>query len=228
MRIDFGAKNREEAEKLGVKRGVVCTPYVDLTHLGTKESDLIIGPAFDDIGGVVGLIEAMEILSNEPPKNLKIHFVATVQEEIGLRGAIISAYNIKPWIGIATDVDFAYQYGVTENKHGGIEIGKGPAITIGPNFTRALWEIIEKEAIANEIPYQILTAPRPSGVDSVAIQVARGGSISGIIKLANRYMHSPNEVVSLSDIRNLGKLIAATLRALDKSDLKHTVEVFRK
>jgi putative aminopeptidase FrvX len=41
-------------------------------------------------------------------------------------------------------------------------------------------------------------------------------------------MHSPNEVVSLSDLTNAGKLIAATIRALDKSDLKHTVEVYRK
>jgi len=228
MKIDFGANNREEADKMGVKRGVVCTPYVDLTHLGTKESDLIIGPAFDDIGGVVALIEAMELLSDEPPKNLKLYFVATVQEEVGLRGAIVSAYNIKPWVGMATDVHFASQPGVKESKVGGMEIGKGPAISIGPNFTRALWEMMEKEAVANEIPYQRLAVPRPRGVDSVEIQVARGGTISGLLKLPNRYMHSPNEVVSLSDIRNLGKLFAATIRALDKSDLKHTVEVFHK
>lgn len=228
MKIDFGAKNREEAEKMGVKIGVVCTPYIDVTHLGTKESDLVIGPALDDIGGVISLIEAMELLIDDPPKNLKIHFVATVQEEIGLRGAIISAYNLNPWVGMAVDVHFALQPGVTENQVGGIEIGKGPGIAIGGNFNRSLWEMIEKEAVANEIPYQRLAIPRVGGTDSVPMQVSRGGNISGQIKLPNRYMHSPNEVVSLSDIRNLGKLFAVTLRALDKCDLKHTVEVFHK
>ena len=228
MKIDFGAKNKEEAEKMGVKIGVVCTPYIDVTHLGTKENDLVIGPALDDIGGVVSLIEAMELLIDDPPKNLKIHFVATVQEEIGLRGAIISAYNLNPWVGMAVDVHFALQPGVTENQVGGIEIGKGPGIAIGGNFNRSLWEMIEKEAVVNEIPYQRLAIPRVGGTDSVPMQVSRGGNISGQIKLPNRYMHSPNEVISLSDLTNTGRLVAATIKALDVTDLLDTVEVFRR
>lgn len=228
MRIDFGAKNNEEAKSLGVKPGVVCTPYLDVTYLGKHGSDLIIGPAFDDISGVVGLIEAMEILSAKPPASLKLHFVATVQEEIGLRGATISAYNIKPWAAIATDVTHALAPGLTKYQVSGIEIGKGPVVAIGANFTRVLWEIIEKEANANEIPYQRQAVPARSGTDAWAIQVERGGTITGLIKLPNRYMHSPNEVISISDLRNQGKLIAVTIRALEKCDLKHSVEVYHK
>jgi putative aminopeptidase FrvX len=56
----------------------------------------------------------------------------------------------------------------------------------------------------------------------------RGGTISGLVSIPNRYMHSPNEVVSLNDLENVGRLLAVTVRALGKSDLKHTVEVFRK
>ena len=226
MRIDFGAKDKEVAEKLGVKPGVICTPYLDVTYLGKEGSDLIIGPAFDDICGVVGLVVAMEILSKDMPKNIKIHFVATVQEEVGLRGATISAYNIQPWAAIATDVTHALAPGLTINRVGGIEIGKGPVVAIGANFTPALWEIMEKEASANDIPYQRQAVPARSGTDAWAIQVERGGTISGLIKLPNRYMHSPNEVISLSDLRYLGKLIAVTVKALDKSNMKHTVEVF--
>ncbi|GAH33331.1 unnamed protein product, partial [marine sediment metagenome] len=59
------------------------------------------------------------------------------------------------------------------------------------------------------------------------IQVERGGTICGLIYMPNRYMHSPNEVISLTDLDNLGRLIAATVKALDKSELKHTVEVYR-
>lgn len=46
--------------------------------------------------------------------------------------------------------------------------------------------------------------------------------------MPNRSMHSPNEVISLTDLKNLGKLMAVTVKALDESDLQHTVEVFRR
>jgi endoglucanase len=154
--------------------------------------------------------------------------VATVQEEIGLRGATIAAYNIKPWAALATDVTHAVAPGVSANQVAGIELGKGPVVAIGGNFTRALWEIMESEAERKKIPYQRQGVPSRSGTDAWAIQVERGGTICGLISVPNRYMHSPNEVISLSDLENLGKLIAVTVKALDKSDLKHNVEVYRR
>ncbi len=228
MLIDLGVDSKEEAEKLGVKAGVVCTPYLDVANLGPRNSDKIIGPAFDDICCVAGLVKTMSILSENPPENLKVHFVATVQEEIGLRGATISAYNINPWAAIATDVTHAVAPGVKPNQVGGVELGKGPVVALGGNFTRALWEIMESVAEENEIPCQRQGVPSRSGTDAWAIQVERGGTICGLISIPNRYMHSPNEVISLSDLENLGSLIAATVQALDNSDLQHNVEVYRK
>jgi tetrahedral aminopeptidase len=228
MLIDLGVDSKEEAEKLGVKAGVVCTPYLDVTSLGPRNSDKIIGPAFDDICCVAGLVKTMSILSEKPPENLKVHFVATVQEEIGLRGATISAYNINPWAAIATDVTHAVAPGVKPNQVGGVELGKGPVVALGGNFTRALWEIMESVAEENEIPCQRQGVPSRSGTDAWAIQVERGGTICGLISMPNRYMHSPNEVISLSDLENLGSLIAATVQALDNSDLQHNVEVYNK
>lgn len=228
MLIDIGVSSKEEAEKLGVRAGTVCTPANPLTYLGKEGNDLIVAPAFDDVCCVAAFMKTMEIIQNDPPKDLKIHFVATVQEEIGLRGATISAYNLQPWAAIASDVTHAVAPGVKPEQVAGIELGKGPVIAIGANFTRALWEMIEREAKANNIPYQREGVPSRSGTDAWAIQVERGGTICGLISMPNRYMHSPNEVISLIDLENLGKLIAVTLKALDKSDLKHTVEVFRK
>jgi endoglucanase len=101
-------------------------------------------------------------------------------------------------------------------------------VGIGANFTRALWEMMEKEAKRGKIPLQRQGVPSASGTDAWAIQVTRGGTITGLVSLPNRYMHSPNEVVSLSDLTNAGKLIAATINALDKSSLQHNVEVYRK
>jgi len=87
---------------------------------------------------------------------------------------------------------------------------------------------MEVVAKANSIPYQKRGVPSRSGTDAWALQVLRGGTISGLVSIPNRYMHSPNEIISLNDLENLGLLLAATVRALDKSDLKHNVEVFRK
>ena len=228
MQIDVGATSKEQAEEWGVKAGVVCTPYLDVTYLGKEGNDFVIGPAFDDVCCVAGLIETMDQLKDVELPNLTLKFVATVQEEIGLRGATISAYNLKPWAAIATDVTHAVAPGVKKAKVGGIELGKGPVVAMGGNFRRELWETMINEAKANKVPYQVTGVPARSGTDAWAIQVERGGTICGLISMPNRYMHSPNEVISMSDLENLGKLIAYTVKALDKSSLKHTVEVFRK
>jgi putative aminopeptidase FrvX len=228
MLIDMGVNSKEEAEKLGVIPGTICTPYLDVTRLGPKNSNRIIGPGFDDVCCVASLVKTMEILSKNRPKNLQVHFVATVQEEIGLRGATIAAYNINPWAAIATDVTHAVAPGVKPDEVGGIELGKGPVVALGGNFTRDLWEMMEKQAKDKEIPFQRQGIPSRSGTDAWAIQVERGGTICGLISMPNRYMHSPNEVIDLSDLKNLGYLIAYTVQALDECDLKHTKEVYRR
>ncbi len=228
MRIDFGASSAEAAAKMGVKIGCPCTPLAEVEYLGKEGSDLVIGPAFDDVCAVAAFIEILDILAKDPPKELKVYAVATTQEEIGMRGAQVCAYNIQPWAAIAADVTHAVAPGVDANRVSDVQIGKGPVVGVGANFTRALWEMMEKEAKKAKIPAQRQSVPSASGTDAWAIQVTRGGTITGLVSLPNRYMHSPNEVVSLSDLTNAGKLIAATIKALDKSDLKHTVEVYRK
>ncbi len=228
MKIDFGATNEEEAKTMGVKVGCVCTPDTTVEYLGKNGSDMIIGPAFDDVCAVAAHIGALDILSKAPPNNLKVYAVATTQEEIGMRGASVSAYNIRPWCAIASDVIHAVAPGVEPNRVSDTRIGKGPVIGIGANFTRTLWEIMETEATVKGIPFQRVGVPAGSGTDAWAIQVTRGGTITGLVSIPNRYMHSPNEVISLSDLTNAGKLIASTIKRLEESDLTHTVEVYRK
>lgn len=228
MRIDFGAKDAEEAEKMGVRIGCPVTPDSPITRMGKGEGDLIMAPAFDDVCAVGSFIVALDELSKDPPEGIKIHAVATVQEEIGLRGATVSGYNLNPWCAIAVDVTHAVAPGVEASRVGDVQLGKGPVIGMGANFTRALWEMMEEQAKANGIPYQRQGVPSRSGTDAWALQVLRGGTISGLVSVPNRYMHSPNEVISLSDLEDIGKLLAATIRALAKSDLKHTEEVYRR
>jgi len=228
MRIDFAAGDQKEAEEMGVRAGCPVTPDSTLARLGSGDGDLVVGPAFDDVCAVSAFIKTLDEFHEDPPRGLKLHVVATVQEEIGLRGAAVSGFNLNPWCAIASDVTHAVAPGVEESRVGEIHLGKGPAIAVGANFTRALWEIMEAEAEAQGIPYQREGVPAHSGTDAWALQVLRGGTISGLVSIPNRYMHSPSEVISLSDVENTGRLLAATIRALRESDLKHTLEVFRR
>ena len=228
MSIDFAAKDQKEAEEMGVRAGCPVTPDSTLTRLGKGNGDLVIGPAFDDVCAVAAFIKTLDELHEKPPKDLTLHVVATVQEEIGLRGATVSGFNLRPWCAIASDVTHAVAPGVEPARVGDIRLGKGPVVAVGANFTKGLWELMEREAEAKGIPHQRQGVPARSGTDAWALQVLRGGTICGLVSIPNRYMHSPNEVVSISDLENVGLLLAATVRALEKSDLKHTVEVFRR
>ena len=228
MTLDFGASSKEEAEEMGILPGCVCTPDARLDYLGKKGSDLVVGPSNDDISAVVSLLVTLEELKNDPPEGLKIHVVATVQEEVGLRGATISGYNLKPWVTMNSDTTSVLAPGVPASKVGSLKLGEGPIICLGPAFNKRLWELMMNVAEEKEIPYQRRGVPGRSGNDSWALQVARGGSICGLLSMPNRYMHSANEVVSLKDIENTGKLFAATAKALTNYDLPHTVQVFKR
>lgn len=228
MCIDFGAENQKEAEEMGIRTGCPVTPDSNLAKIGSGDRNLIIGSAFDDVCSVAAYIKTLDELHKDMPNNLKVHVVATVQEEIGMRGATVSGYNLNPWCAIASDVTHAIAPNIETSLIGNIQLGNGPVIGIGANFSKPLWELIEMEAKANNIPYQRRGVPSRSGTDAWALQVLRGGTISGLVSIPNRYMHSPNEIISLNDLENLGLLLAATVRALDKSDLKHNVDVFQR
>jgi endoglucanase len=228
MRIDFGASSKDEALEMGVKAGAPVTAKSGLDRLGARDSDLVVGSAFDDVCAVASFIEMLDVMSGKSFENLKIHAVATVQEEIGYRGATVSAYNLQPWCAIAVDVTHAVAPGVEASLVGDINLGKGPAIAKGANFTRVLWELMENQATIKDIPYQVEGVPSQSGTDAWAMQVIRGGSISGLISIPSRYMHSPNEVISLTDLTNVGQLLAATLEGLEEKRIQHDVQVFKR
>ena len=228
MTLDFGASSRKEAEDMGVLPGCVCTPDASLDYLGKKGSDLVVGPSNDDISAVVSLLVALEELKKDPPKGLKIFIVATVQEEVGSRGATIAGYNLHPWVTMNSDTTSVLAPGVAASKVGRIKLGQGPIVCLGPAFNKTLWEMMMNVAKEQDIPYQRRGVPGRSGNDSWALQVAKGGAICGLLSMPNRYMHSAIEVVSINDIRNTGKLFAATIKALDDCDLKHTIEVFKR
>ena len=144
--------------------------------------------------------------------------VSAVQEEIGLRGAMTSAFNVNPDVAIAVDVTHATDCpGIDPNEFGKIEIGKGPVIVRGPNANPKVFELLFSTAQKSSIPVQINALGYPASNDGAAIQVTRGGCATGLVTIPNRYMHSPVELVAESDLDHAANLITAFCLAVDES-----------
>jgi len=210
--VDIGAKDKKDAEKM-VEVG---DPLVLAYGFEEIANGLAAGRAFDNRAGAFVVLEAARQLSKLNPK-AEIHAVATVQEEIGLRGAKTAAYGIDPDVGIAVDVTFATDHpnmGEAMKRENLIELGKGPVLTRGPNINAKLFDLLVKTAKAENIPVQINAEPRGTGTDANAIQLNRAGVVAGLVSIPLRYMHSPCELISLKDLEQCAKLIAKTVERM--------------
>ena len=213
--IDIGASDKEDAASV-VEVG---DPAVLDYSFDQLRGDLVVARGFDDRAGAFVVLEAARLLAGMKPKSA-VYTVATVQEEIGLRGARTSAFGIDPKVGIAVDVGFATdtpKMDEAKRKFGEAEMGKGPIIARGPNINTPLFRLFVQTAKEEKIPYQIEGAPRGTGTDANAIQLTRAGVATGLISIPNRYMHSPCEVVHLADLENCAKLIANTVMRIDET-----------
>lgn len=207
--IDIGAKNKKDAEKM-VEIG---DPLVIAYGFEELANGLAAGRAFDNRAGAFVVLEAAKLLAGLQPQ-AEIHAVATVQEEIGLRGATTAAYGIDPDIGIAVDVTFATDHpnmAEAVKRENLIKLGGGPVITRGPNINTKLFDLLVKTAKEEKIDYQISAEPRGTGTDANALQLNRAGVTTALISIPLRYMHSPCELISLADLQQCSKLLAKTV-----------------
>ncbi len=209
--IDIGVKSGKEAKSI-IDIGDIAVPAVGFENL---MDDRVIGRAFDDKVGAFIVSETLKLLSKEKPK-ASVYGVATVQEEIGLRGAKTSAYGVAPDIGIAIDATFATDFpGMDKKKVGDIKIGAGPVIARGPNINPKIFDLMVRTAKENKIPYQIEGISRGTGTDANAIQLTKSGVATGLLSVPLRYMHTPVELVSLLDVMNTAKLLKAFILKVD-------------
>ncbi len=206
--IDVGV-GEEELEHL-VRVGDLVTLRREFTQL---QGDLVTGKAFDDRTAVTAILVCLEALSSIR-HTWDVYAVATVQEEVGMRGAITSAYGLAPDAAIAIDVTFGDQPGVSEAETVGI--GKGPAIGFGPNIHPKLHQALVEVAKELEMPYQIDPIPGRSGTDAWVIQVTREGIPTALLSIPSRYMHTSVETVSLKDVERTGRLMAEFIGRLDE------------
>ncbi|MGC9350083.1 MAG: M42 family metallopeptidase [Anaerolineae bacterium] len=196
-----------------VRIGDHITVHQRLAALKNKRAA---GKAMDNRASVAAVTLALELLQRYRHA-WDVYAVATVQEEVGIKGAITSAYQLSPDLAIALDVTFAKQH--DDSKPGAFELGKGPTIGIGPNFHPQVVDRLKEVAATNEIPTEIEPLPGSSGTDAWRIQVAREGIPTGLISIPVRYMHQPVEMVDLRDVERAGRLLACFVADLDVGDL---------
>ena len=209
--IDVGLRPEEMQDLVQVGDLIVLDQ-----HFVRLKGDYASGKAFDDRAGVASLVVCLEQLSNLRHE-WDVYAVATVQEEVGLKGAMTSSYGLAPDLSIAVDVGFGQQFGVSESET--IPMGKGPAIAIGPNVHPGMAAKLIETAKQNEIPYVTEPIPGRSGTDAWAIQVAREGIPTCLLSIPIRYMHTVVETVNLKDVSRTGRLMAAFICRLDGNTL---------
>jgi len=192
-----------------VRVGDLVTVRRELTPL---QGDFVAGKAFDDRTAVVAIAACLEQLAGMRHA-WDVYAVGTSQEEVGLRGAITSAYGLAPDVGIAIDVTFGDQPGIPAADT--VEMNKGPALVYGPNIHPVLYEALVETAKSLELPYQVEPAPGRTGTDAWAIQVTRSGIPTALIGIPLRNMHTSVETVSVKDVERTGRLLAAFIARLD-------------
>ena len=216
--IDVGAADRDAALAMGLRVGDAAVIDARMIRLGDK---LIASRAVDNRIGAYVVLEALRILA-EGDENLaaEVTAVATTQEEIspGGGGARTSAYRLEPQVAIVVDVTFATDAPQIEKKQTGErDLGSGPVLTRGSAGHPVVFDRLVEAAEEAGIAYTIQAAARYTATDADAIYLSRHGVPTGIVSVPNRYMHSPNEIVSLEDLDSTARLIAEFIRRLDSA-----------
>jgi endoglucanase len=142
--------------------------------------------------------------------------VAATQEETTFGGSRTSAFSLEPDAAIVVDVTHATDApGIDVKEAGKHELGSGPVLCRGSTLHPAIFELMHETATHLEMPFTVEASGRNTGTDADAVHLSRGGVPTGLVSIPLRYMHSPVELVALSDVHACARLIAATALALD-------------
>lgn len=211
--VDIGLAGKDAKER--VRIGDPVTLVQTFAEIG----ELVTGKALDDRLGVYVAIEAAKRLGKH---EADIYFVATVQEEVGLRGARTSAFAVAPDIGVALDSTIACDIPGVSAHEQITRLGKGVAIKLKdsasishPGLVQFLMNLAEER----KIQYQLEILPR-GGTDAGAIQPAREGVAVVTISVPARYVHTVVEASHKADIEAAISLLVAFLEKCHEADLR--------
>ena len=204
LRIDIGAKDREDALK-HVELGDTVTFDTDVREL---LNDCISGRALDDR---IGAYIVMEAVAEAKKRGASVgcYSVATTGEETTGNGAYFAASRVRPNIAIAVDVTYTSDNcGISEAMTGDVAVGKGPVICNNPSIHKKLNARLRECAKKLDIAVQTEAASGDTGTDGDTIHLTGIGVPFALVSIPLRYMHNPDEVGSLKDIQACIDLLA--------------------
>jgi endoglucanase len=215
--IDLGMGVDRVREQVSI--GDMVTLDRDLVEVG----DTVVSKALDDRLGIYVMLEAIR---KATASTAEIIAIATTQEEVGLRGAITSAYATEPDIAIALDVTIAGDIPGNPVDSQVTKLGGGAAIKMFDSSqlpNPAIIDHLREIAIDNDIPWQPEILPA-GGTDAGAFQKSRGGVLTCTISIPTRYVHTVNEMASTADIDASVDLLAAWLDAAGTRDYGYSLD----
>ena len=212
--VDIGASNRAEAEgRVSVgDPGVIDSRSMDFPN------NRLVSRSIDDRIGALVVLEALRRYAQRPGA-ARVVAAATTQEEIAWHGggALVCTNCINPQMAIVVDVTFATDHPNVEKKEiGDFRVGSGPVLSRGAVISPVVFELLRGAAARESIQYAVHAAGRDTSTNADAIHISREGVATALVSIPNRYMHSPNELVSLEDVDKTATLLAETCRAVTK------------
>ncbi len=222
MFIDVGCSCEEEVEALGIRIGSPVVPESAFTiqekssrGKGRKKERIFMGKGFDDRVGIVCMCEVIRNLKAPLPNN--VIAAATVQEEVGLRGARTVAHKVKPDVAIVLETEIAGDVPGIQKHEATSRLGGGPAICVYdrsmiPN--QKLLDMVIETAEKGGIEYQLTTAK--GGTDGGQIHLSYEGCPTIVIGVPTRHIHSPVGVIAEKDVDLCIKLVTSVVQKLDE------------
>lgn len=215
MYIDIGADDRKDAEQLGVRPGQQIVPICPFTPLANPKK--IMAKAWDNRYGVGLAIELLQSIKDEKLPNI-VYAGATVQEELGLRGAETAANLIQPDLCYVLDASPANDMSGDKQSFG--QLGKGALLRIYDRSMlthRGMVEFILDTAESHDIPYQYYVSQ--GGTDAGRIHTSGIGVPTAVIGICSRYIHTAASIIHVDDYAAAKELLVRLVKTSDRSTL---------
>lgn len=212
--VDTGLCKEEVVECISIGDHVSFVP--NFSCLGENS---IVSKGLDDKIGVYTIAEVIRQLSGAT-QNIAVCAAATVQEEVGCKGAKVCIGNIKPQIAISIDVGFATDVpNISKKKYGDVTLGKGPIVNCNTDCNREMVNIAKTVAKSANINIQLSANPQSTGGTNTAVlQVSNKGVKTLLLSIPNRYMHTQVEMCDSRDVETTIKLIVEIIKHIDVND----------
>ena len=211
MLIDIGADDEEDAKAIGIRPGQSILPVTPFTPMSNKKK--ILAKAWDNRYGCGLAIELLKELKDQQLPN-ELYSGATVQEEVGLRGAQVAANMIKPDIFYALDASPANDMSGDDKEFG--QIGKGALLRIFDRTMithKGMREFVLDTAESNNIPYQYFISQ--GGTDAGRVHLSGDGVPSAVVGIASRYIHTHASIIHVDDYAAAKELMVKLVKNTD-------------